>query len=248
MLKKIIIIIYLIHFISPIYSQSLANYSSVRNTGISYSSINSIGNAFDSWRNVTGFTQDDNRSDFTDIGFDFWYNGVRYTQFSVSTNGFIDFSSSTDDGGPTADDFGFSNAAFTSNNLANSTNPAIAPFYDDLMAQGGTSALGNSIKYQLAGSAPNRTLTIEWINMAVYGNTSPSLNFQIKLVESIGIILINYGTMNSGTQVFSYSMGMNAATIGAPPTAAQLKALQTVNTNNFSNTVQNNLSAMPAAN
>jgi hypothetical protein len=161
--------------------QSLANYSSVRNTGVSYSSISSTGSPFNSWRNTTNLTQDDNRSDFTNIGFDFWYNGVRYTQFCVSSNGFIDFSSSTDDGGPQADDFGYDNASFTTNNTANSTNPAIAPFYDDLTAQGGTSALGNSVKYLLSGSAPNRTLTVEWINMAVYQNTTPSLNFQTQI-------------------------------------------------------------------
>ncbi len=240
--------IFIVLGVDNLSSQSLVSYTTSRSTGVTYASINITGNAFDSWRNTTSFTQDDNRSDFTDIGFDFWFNGVRYTQFSVSTNGFIDFSTSTDDGGPIGDDFGYVNSAFTSNIVANSTNPAIAPFYDDLMAQGGTSALGNSIKYALSGAAPNRTLTIEWINMAVYGNTSPSLNFQVKLVESSGVVLINYGTMNTGTQVFSYSMGLNGQILSAPPTSAQLKELQTVNSNTFSNTVQNNLSAMPAAN
>lgn len=240
--------IFIVLGVDNLSSQSLVSYTASRSTGVTYASINITGNAFDSWRNTTSFTQDDNRSDFTDIGFDFWFNGVRYTRFSVSTNGFIDFSTSTDDGGPIGDDFGYVNSAFTSNIITNATNPAIAPFYDDLMAQGGTSALGNSIKYALTGAAPNRTLTVEWINMAVYGNTSPSLNFQVKLVESSGVILINYGTMNTGTQVFSYSMGLNGQILNAPPTAAQLKELQTVNTNLFSNAIQNNLSAMPAAN
>lgn len=228
--------------------QSISNYNSARNTGVSYNSISSSGFGFGNWRNITSFTQDDNRSDFTDIGFDFWYNGVRYNQFSASTNGFIDFSNSTDDGGPTGDDFGFNNSAFTNANVANATLPAIAPFYDDLTAQGGTNPLGNSIKYLVSGSAPNRTLTIEWINMAVYLNTSPSLNFQVQLVETSGRILVNYGNMNTGTHLFSYSMGLNGQVISAVPTAAQLKMLQTVNTNVLNNTVQNNLSAMPAAN
>jgi hypothetical protein len=228
--------------------QSLANYGNIRNTGITYTSIASTGTSFNSWRNIGAFSQDDNRSDFTNIGFDFWYNGLRYTQFCVSSNGFIDFSASTDDGGGQPDDFGFDNNAFTNSNLANSTNPAIAPFYDDLTAQGGVNALGNSIKYQLSGSAPNRTLTIEWINMAVYQNTSPSLNFQVKLVETSGVVIIHYGTMNAGTNTFSYSMGLNGPVLSAAPTAAQLKILQTVNANTFNNTVQNNLSVMPTAN
>ncbi len=231
-----------------IRAQSLANYSSTRNTSVVYTSIASTGNSFGSWRNTTSNTQDDNRSDFTSIGFDFWYNGIRYTQFCVSTNGFLDFSTSTDDGGPQADDFGYSNVAFTTANAANATRPAIAPFYDDLTAQGGTAALGNSIKYLVTGSAPNRTLTVEWINMAVFGNTSPSLNFQVKLVETSGIIIINYGTMTAGTNVFSYSMGLNGPTVSGTPTAAQLKMLQTANSNSFSNGVQNNLSTVPTSN
>ena len=239
-------LIVLVLFSNCLNAQSIANYSTTRNTGISYVSINLTGNAFDSWRNTTSFTQDDNRSDFTNIGFDFWYNGIRYTKFCASANGFLDFSSSVANGGPTTGAFGYSNNAFTSS--AGSTNPSIAPFYDDLTAQGGVSALGNSIKYSLSGSAPNRTLTIEWINMAVYGNTSPSLNFQVKLLETTGQIFINYGTMNTGTQIFSYSMGLNGQVLGAAPTAAQLKVLQTVNSNVFSNTIQNNLSVMPLAN
>lgn len=249
MLKKAVITI-IITLISSVtvQAQSVANYSSVRNTGVAYSSVNLLGLPFSSWRNTGAYSQDDNRSDFTDIGFDFWYNGTRYTQFCVSTNGFIDFSSSTDNGDGIADDFGYDNNAFTGNGVANTTNPAIAPFYDDLMAQGGTAALGNSVKYYLSGAAPNRTLTVEWINMAVYGNTTPSLNFQVKLVEKTGVILVHYGTMNSGTFGFTYSMGMNAQTMNNAPSAAQLKALQTVNSNSFNNNQQNNLSVMPAAN
>lgn len=248
MIKKI-----LFHFIFVLIpfsgiTQSIATYSTVRNIGTTYVSINSTGNAFSTWRNLGAYAQDDNRSDFTDIGFDFWYNGTRYSQFSVSTNGFMDFSNSTDDGGPVPDAFGFNNTAFTNANMANATRPAIAPFYDDLTAQGGTEALGNSIKYLLTGTAPNRTLTVEWINMAVYLNATPSLNFQVQLVEKTGVILINYGTMITGTNMFSYSMGINSATLTVAPTAAQLKMLQTANGTVLNNTIQNNLSAMPAAN
>ena len=229
-------------------SQTLVNYSSLRNTGITYNSISGSGNTFSSWRNVGANSQDDNRSVFTSIGFDFWYLGVRYTQFSASTNGFIDFSSSTDDGGPQADDFGYSNAAFTTANINNSTRPAIAPFYDDLTTQGGVDPIGTSIKYLVSGTTPNRTLTIEWINMAVFGNVSPSLNFQVQLLESSGIIMVNYGPMTAGNHTFSFSMGLNGITISNTPTAAQLKMLQTVNGTTFNNTVQNNLSTMPTAN
>ncbi len=149
---------------SAALAQSIANYATSRTTGITYNSIAATGSAFSSWRNNGSYSQDDNRSYQTDIGFDFWYNGTRYTKFSVSTNGFIDFSSSAADGGASTGAYGYDNAAFTGN--GSGTWLAIAPFYDDMTAQGGVDALGNSIKYLVTGNAPNRVLTVEWINMA----------------------------------------------------------------------------------
>ncbi len=244
---KILIIAIIGLFSTHYKAQSLATYTTLRNTAINYTSINATGNAFDSWRNTTSFTQDDNRSDFTDIGFDFWYNGVRYTQFSVSTNGFLDFSTSTADGFLVENSaFSYNNTVFSSTAAGTRTYPSLALFYDDLMAQGGVSALGNSIKYYVSGTVPNRVLTVEWINMAVFGNTTPSLNFQAKLYESTGIIEFIYGTMTQGTQNFSYTSGLNSQTVSN--SNANLKVLQTSNSNTFNNTPQNNLTILPANN
>ncbi|MDI1355656.1 MAG: T9SS type A sorting domain-containing protein [bacterium] len=246
--KSAVVLYCIILFSGVIRAQSLVNYLSVRNTGVSYASISGVGTSFASWRNGSALTQDDNRSALTDIGFDFWYNGTRYTQFCVSTNGFIDFSSSASTGAATVTAFGNNNATFSNASGGNSTSPVIAPFYDNLMTAGGTAPLGTSILYYLSGTAPSRTLIVEWINMTANGNTSPVLNFQVSLVETTGQIIIHYGGMNAGTNTFSYSMGLNSGTISATPTAPQLKTLQNVNTNNFGNTVQNNLSTMPSAN
>jgi hypothetical protein len=233
-------------FATNIKAQSLVNYTPTRSTGISYTSIDLTGNAFDSWRNTTSFTQDDNRSNFTDIGFDFWYNGIRYTQFSVSTNGFLDFSTSTADGGASGGAFSYNNTVFSSTAAGTRTYPSLALFYDDLTAQGGVSALGNSIKYVVSGTSPNKVLTVEWINMAVYGNTSPSLNFQAKLYEMTGMIEFIYGTMTQGSHGFSYTSGLNSQTVSN--TNANLKTLQVSNSNTFTNAPQNNLATLPANN
>jgi hypothetical protein len=236
-------------FISAIcFSQSIANYAVSRTTGITYSSIVTSGSAVNLWRNNTGtFQQDDNRSQFVNIGFDFWYDGTRYTKICVSTNGFLDFSNSADNGGPTGDDFGYINSAFSTLAVGNATRPACAVFYDDLTAQGGTSPLGNSIRYSLSGIAPNRIFTAEWINMAVFTNTTPSLNFQIKLHESTGLIDFVYGTMNTGTFNFSYTLGINAPNVTGP-TIAELKNQITANTLTFTNTPQNGLVTLPSTN
>ncbi|MCX8081455.1 MAG: PKD domain-containing protein [Bacteroidia bacterium] len=200
------------------------------------------------WRNTNTFAQDDNRSFFVDIGFDFWYNGQRYTQLSVSTNGFVDFSSDPDNGDNNPDDFGYDNSAFTNATLAQSTRPALAVLYDDLMSQGSTSPLGSCIRTRLSGSAPNRTFTVEWTNMSGYLTTGTNLNFQVHLVETTGQIIFHYGTMTVGTYTPSYSLGINSATLSNPPLSSQLKMLQVANTNNFSHGIQNNLSVLPQPN
>lgn len=231
---------------TPAISQSIGNYGTIRTTGVSYNSITSTGNAFSGWRYSGPFNEDDNRSEATDIGFDFWYNGDRYTQYSVSTNGFIDFSNSTDDGGPQCDDYGYCNSQFSASSAG--TWLALAPFYDDMTTGSGTDPLGTSIKHQLTGTAPNRILTIEWSGMAVYGNTTPDLNFQVRLYETSGRIEFVYGNMNAGTNTFSYTVGINAASVSNSPQVSQLKNQRFANTNIFNNTSQNNLSIMPETN
>lgn len=226
-------------------AQSIANYGVTRTTGNTYSSIISSGIPCNSWRYNGGFQQDDNRSTPIEIGFDFWYDGVRYTELNVSTNGYIDFSSSTQDGGPTTAPYGYANTQFSANG---GTLNAIAPMYDDQTTQGAVDPLGNSIRSLLSGTAPNRVLTIEWLNMAVYQNSTPDLNYQVKLYESTGKIEFNYGTMTQGTANFTYTCGLNGPTMNNTPTAAQLKCQQTANSATFSNGVQNNLTALPAAN
>jgi hypothetical protein len=227
---------------------SVANYAVTRTTGITYQSIAATGTSVTSWRNTAGGTlQDDNRSFPQPIGFDFWYNGTSHTTFSVSTNGFIDFSSNTANGTGT-NAFGYANAAFSGTTAAAGTWLTLAPIYDDLTTQGATDPLGNGVKYQVSGTAPYRVLTVEWINLAVFGNTSPSLNFQVKLYESTGIIEFVYGTMTVGTGwTPSYSSGINDS-VTAAILAADLLTQQTANTATFSNTVQNNLATVPQTN
>lgn len=225
--------------------QSIANYAVTRTTGVAFNSIINAGAPCNSWRYNGNFQQDDNRSNPVAIGFDFWYNGVRYTEVNISTNGYIDFSTSTNNGGPTAGAYGYSNVQFSN---PNGTLNAIAPFYDDQTTQGGSDPLGTSIRSITTGTAPSRVFTVEWNDMAVYQNTTPSLTYQVKLYEMTGIIEFLYSTMNAGTAGFSYTCGLNGPILSGTPTAAQLKVQQTANSATFSNNQQNNLSAMPAAN
>ncbi len=245
-------------------AQSLANYTSTRSTGITYSSIISTGESIEAWRNGAegNYNLDDNRSEQFPIGFDFWYDGKRYTQMSVSTNGFVDFSSETWDGGPGIEGRAYNPYGPYSQDLVDASRSlssgghgtvlALAPFYYDLTTQGTEDPLGNSIKRQISGTAPYRVLTIEWYQMAAWTNQNMNLSFQIKLYETTGVIEFIYGTMTgtipSGYR-FGYSLGINGESLlPNPPTAAQLKVLQTANSTTFSNGQQYKLYTMVTSN
>lgn len=223
------------------FAQSASSYSVSRSTGITYNSISVTGNSFVSWRNVTN--TDDNRSAATDIGFTFYYMGSPYTQFSVSTNGFLDFSSSSANGSGNA--YGYANTLFSD---TSGTLLAIAPYYDDLTTAGNLqdqASLDSSFKYLVTGSAPNRVLTAEWIGLTSLG-TASDMNFQVKLCETTNSIAVIYGSM-SGTSV-SYTVGINNSTMSLSPLPSELLTQQTANTATFSNTPQNSLSTLPESN
>lgn len=241
-------------FCTSAFSQSCANYSVSLNTSITYTSIAGSGSNVFIWRNVSGgATNDDNRSILTNIGFDFWYLGVRYTSFSASTNGFVDFSNSTNVGTAGAA-YGPLNGNEFSVGGTGGTMLTLAAFYNDLWpSSAGTAPLANSMVYKTTGTAPNRVLTVEWIGMEIYkGNpywtSPPNANFQIKIYETSGKIEYVYGSMQQGNATHNYALGLNSFwTPAATPTASLHLTQQTVNTTSFSSTPQDALTTFPTS-
>ncbi len=124
---------------------------------------------------------DDTASAVTNIGFDYWYDGVRFTQFSCNANGLCRM-------GSTVVSTSFDN----STGFASTTNaPKIAPYYDDLWT--GTNG---KVHFKVVGSAPNRKLIVEWQNMQIprvaAGNPGAG-TFQMWLFETTGVIQYVYG-------------------------------------------------------
>lgn len=130
------------------------------------------------------FDTDDTCSDVKTIPFNFVYNGVSYTKFRLSTNGFIRFGTDTIRRPDT-------------NYLFNPLLNIVAPFNTDLI---GDSTTVYCMK--TTGTAPNRVLTIQFKNVRDY-NDIPSrvqyrnINFQIKLYETSYTIEFVYGTFIS---------------------------------------------------
>ena len=145
----------------------------------------------------TGTSMDDNVYNANPLGFIFFFNGTYYTQFSVNANGWLCL-------GATAVTSYVPISGGTSNNV-------VSAAARDL--QGSTTA---ELRYELLGTAPNRTLVVQWLHFSKYGSggTGDDWNFQIRLNETTEVASIVYGTftVNATTQTVQVGIRGNATT------------------------------------
>ncbi|MCB9345381.1 MAG: HYR domain-containing protein [Lewinellaceae bacterium] len=117
------------------------------------------------------------------IGFTFNFEGVDYTDYSVSPDGWLLL-------GTTTAVSQFTNAVTSSTNI-----PKLYPYWDDLA----TGADGN-VQVLVTGSAPNRIFIVQWF-VTIPRNTTGNANstFQAWLYETSGKIEFRYGAMGTPT-------------------------------------------------
>jgi hypothetical protein len=152
---------------------------------------------------IAGPTGDDAHSN-VNIGFNFNYLGINYSQARINTNGWLSLNL-------TGEDLVSSDNTLLFNNAAPYT--VLAPWWDDLKADAST-----AISYKLEGSSPSRTFTAEWKNILAYSSGATArLNFQVKLYETTNIIEFCYGSATSGTHntAEGASIGIKDATGGS---------------------------------
>lgn len=158
--------------------------------------------------------QDDAASSVTSLGFDFFFMGVRQTQFSVNSNGSLRL-------GATA----VSNTAYEP--LAVASTSIITAYGADQRTH-----TSGKVHYKVTGTAPSRVLVVEWLNMQADFNSggTADLTYQVHLYESTGVIEFAYGSMsmstagstdaNSSSPEIGFSSSNTAGTVGSV-TAAQ---------------------------
>lgn len=220
MIAKFRIITFMLFLTSSLVSQSISDYGATV-ANITYNTIADESPSFFTWP-VSTLEDDDYLSNTTGIGFNFTYNGQIYTQFKASVNGFITFNTAAN---PIYEDASngimgsYSNNPFQFYESSGSLN-IIAPFYTDLLLsnyiQGSNADVNSTVAYKLAGSAPNRILTVEWKD-CLYGNGGIA-NFQVKLYEVDSKIDFIYGNTNVLPQTFDNKItvpitGINGTTI-----------------------------------
>lgn len=138
------------------------------------------------------FNDDDNFTGLP-IGFSFKYNCSDFTTFSVQTNGFIIF------GSQTSFDYTPISAAGTVNNV-------ISALARDMQS---TEVTGQ-LSYLTTGTAPNRVLTVDWLNYKKFGvnGNGDNYNFQIKLYETSNVIEVVYGSVLNNANLGTFQVGL----------------------------------------
>ena len=166
--------------IAFVQGQSTANYAFSTNTSGSLA-LDANGNTIDM---STGTTQmlgagfDDTASSVFPMGFNYYGMGTFFNSFSANSNGAMRL-------GTTA--VGTSGTT----NGGSATALFIAPF-------GGDHALSSTgkIHYKIVGTAPNRTLVVEWLNVELnFSSSTGDGTFQVRLYETTGVIELVYGSM-----------------------------------------------------
>lgn len=119
---------------------------------------------------------DDSNTGALNIGFNFCFFGNNYSQFYISSNGWIGFSP----GQPTT----FTSAPIPSTAFNVPKNCIMGPWQDWNPAVFG----GPYIRYQTIGQAPCRKLVVSYTNIPFFSCTSTTGTFQIILNEGSNII------------------------------------------------------------
>ncbi len=119
---------------------------------------------------------DDDTSGALPIGFDFFFFGNTYTDFFISSNGFLFFDAGTDNG---------CCVGGTIPNGADGINNIIAFAWEDI-----NPTAGGTIRYETVGTAPDRKLVMEFDDVPFFGTTN-GVTTQVHLFEDSGIIEIH---------------------------------------------------------
>lgn len=145
------------------------------------------------------------------IGFEFWFMGKPYTQFSVNANGVMRL-------GPLG-------VGIAKNNDLTQDSALIAPFWTDLATDVG------SVAYKTIGTKPNRVLVVQWESMQIEVNILPlgydDGSFEARLYEGTGKIEFKYERMKYGSYPIqiSASIGFTHGTADNNFLAAQCEDL-----------------------
>lgn len=150
-----------------------------------------------------GAYQSNSSSALTNIGFDFYFDQTRYTTFSVTPSGLMSFGTR-----PYSTYYPY---YWPNGSPLNSSYPAVCAYWGRYFYPGSN----GKVHYKLTGTAPNRMLTVEWLNVQYFGSsTSHYGTYQVRIYERTNKIEFYYGNMSrppSSSTSYSAAIGIAAS-------------------------------------
>lgn len=217
------------------FSQSPGTYTKIT-TGTVLGIVKNEDQRFVNPANLAGGTLDTGPG--FPIGFDFTFNGVVFDRVGISTNGWISLGQSSVT--PSVDmtssiGTGF-DSALSSTYVSNPPylRNRIAGLHNDLsgVVNQNIPSLNSNLRIATIGTAPNRSLVVQWENYKYYSHTSDSsLNFQIILHETSNVVDVVYGFMQ-----FTYSSSSCIVGLGGND-SSDFNCRTTNSVNNWNNTI-----------
>jgi hypothetical protein len=196
--SKVILVVALFAFLG---GQAFA-YKYVMNHDATFSYVSATNQI----TSLTSGDFDDGYYDYALGDFDFYYYGRQVTHMRISTNGYIVFGF----GSATGVGDVYTNTSLPDNATPNSM--AAVNWADwDLI-------LGGTMWYDVTGTAPNRTLIIEWRDIASHEQGTEAYKFEVIFYETSNEIRFQYEDVLEST---SHDFG-NKSTVGVEhPTSLQ---------------------------
>ncbi|MFZ4796506.1 MAG: T9SS type A sorting domain-containing protein [Bacteroidia bacterium] len=191
--KKILFVIFAFCFYKISAQVSINNY--VFSTSNTASLAKSNGSLIDDIDMTTGTTVvlggsavTNTTSSTANLNFDFYSGGTRFTNFTVTPNGWVGL------GGGVAPATLWSTAVFSGTRIAPFLGPLLNTNVPPLSSMT-TSSIGR-IHYKVIGTSPSRVGVIEFLRMSVNSSVvDDTTTFQVRLYENNGAIEMVYGRM-----------------------------------------------------
>ncbi|MBX7242876.1 MAG: T9SS type A sorting domain-containing protein [Bacteroidia bacterium] len=141
---------------------------------------------------------DDNNYTNLPIGFSFTFNKITYTTFTANANGYIGLGETGSNG-------------YYLPSISGPYNNLISAFCADLQGD----SVSGEFRFETIGSAPNRTLVVQWSNFDFYPSSTSTavLNFQIRLNESDNSIEVKYGAQSAAASPVNVEVGLKGSSL-----------------------------------
>lgn len=232
--KKILFVIFAFCFNQINAQVSINNY--VFSTSNTASLAKSNGSLIDDIDMTTGTTVvlggsavTNTTSSAANLNFDFYSGGTRFTNFTVTPNGWVGL------GGGVSPAILWSATAFSGTRIAPFLGPLLNTNVPPLSSMT-TSSIGR-IHYKVIGTSPSRVGVIEFLRMSVNSSVvDDTTTFQVRLYENNGAIEMVYGRMKvTAGAPLDFNVGFKIAA-GAHSVNASLNTSSTsfTNTNTYS--------------